>query len=241
MKGLFSSSSQFHRKEVFLRRILCLFCVMLLAGSVSAMGVYAATRAEQLQESIKEKEAKISSAKSEKATINSSLTDVKKIKQQLESQKADLTAYVSQLDASLTDIETKIEELKNLVTEKEAEIEKTEQELAEAQELERQQYEAMKIRMKFIYESGSAGGYLEMMLNSRTFGELLNKADYIEALSEYDARMLDEYVKNEQLIQACKEELDAQKEVLVAAKEQQEQEQAALEELITAKESEITA
>ncbi len=222
-------------------RLVAVFLLVILTGMLPLTGVYAATRAEQLTESIKEKEAQISSAKSEKATINSSLTDVKKIKKQLESQKADLAAYVTQLDASLTDIETKIEELKQLVTEKEEEIRQTEEELAAAQDLKVQQYEAMKLRMKFIYESGSAGGYLEMILNSDSFGELLNKADYIEALSAYDARMLDEYVKNEQLIQACKEDLDAQKEVLLAAKEQQESEQDALEELISTKESEIVA
>ncbi|MCR5031489.1 MAG: peptidoglycan DD-metalloendopeptidase family protein [Lachnospiraceae bacterium] len=224
-----------------MKRGLCALLLIAFLSSTYAVGVFAATRAEQLTESIKEKEAQISSAKNQKATINSSLTDVKKIKAQLESQKADLAAYVTQLDASLTDIQTKIEELNNLVSEKEEEICKTEEELAQAQELEKQQYEAMKLRMKFIYESRSAGGYLEMMLNSDSFGELLNKADYIEALSDYDARMLDEYVKNEQLIRTCKEELDAQKEVLVAAKDQQEQEQAALEDLISTKESEITA
>lgn len=40
---------------------------------------------------------------------------------------------------------------------------------------------------------------------------MTNKADYIESLSRYDRNKLEEYVATKELVQLCKEELEAEK------------------------------
>ncbi|NLL76636.1 MAG: peptidoglycan DD-metalloendopeptidase family protein [Clostridiales bacterium] len=197
-------------------------------------------RASELtNESIKQKEQEIETARELKNKLQSDLTNVKKIKEELEASKKDLTAYVTQLDTQLTSIQEKIADLKDKITEKEKEISVTEDELESAIEDQENQYEAMKKRIKFMYEKGD-NLYMELIFSSASFGEMLNKAEYIEMLSAYDRKMLDEYVKTRKLIELYKEELEADRDYLEEAKAGVEQEEASLNELIDEKERTIT-
>lgn len=191
-------------------------------------------------DSIKEKEAEIDAAKQVVSQLKSNMTDVEKIKKELEKSKSDLTTYVTQLDTQLSNIQLKIDEYKVLITEKETEIEDTTAELDAAVIKQEEQYEAMKARIKFMYECGDTL-YMEMLLSSDNFVDLMNKADYIEALSAYDRNQLDEYISNTELIALCKEELEVEREALEEAKLAVEDEEAAVSALITEKETQITS
>ena len=217
---------------------ICLFlCVVLVFGMFAkpALATYAS---ELTNNVIKEKEQEIDKAKQEKKQLQNSLTDVKKLKEQLEKSKQDLTVYVQELDADLTAIQEKINELNDLITEKEKEIEDKTAELEEAQRVQQEQYEAMKTRIKFMYERGDTI-YMELIFSSNSFGDVLNKADYIQMLSEYDRKLLDEYVAHANYVALCKESLEEEKEVLDEAKAAVEKEEASLNELIDAKENEM--
>ena len=217
---------------------ICLFlCVVLVFGMFAkpALATYAS---ELTNNVIKEKEQEIDKAKQKKKQLQNSLTDVKKLKEQLEKSKQDLTVYVQELDADLTAIQEKINELNDLITEKEKEIEDKTAELEEAQRVQQEQYEAMKTRIKFMYERGDTI-YMELIFSSNSFGDVLNKADYIQMLSEYDRKLLDEYVAHANYVALCKESLEEEKEVLDEAKAAVEKEEASLNELIDAKENEM--
>ena len=112
----------------------------------------------------------------------------------LESSKNDLEAYVKQLDGNLAEIQSKIDELKKMISDKEEEIEETQQMLDEAVEREKEQYAAMKVRIQYAYEKGNSNS-LEMLLSAKSFGELLNNANYMEEMNAYDQRQLEEYQK----------------------------------------------
>ena len=193
---------------------------------------------ELTNDSIKQKEAEISKAKEEKKALQSGLTNVKELKKQLEASKADLASYVAELDGNLSDIQAKIDELKALIETKEQEITEKEAELETALATQQAQYEAMKSRIKFMYEKGDSLA-LEVFFDSESFGEMLNKADYIEMLSGYDRKKLDEYVEYANYVALCKESLEEEKSVLDEAKAAQEEEEASLNELIATKEQEI--
>ena len=193
---------------------------------------------DAIKASIQEKQEQIEEAEKAKSKIKSNITNIQAMVSALEKEKGDLEAYVTKLDEDLTDVQEKIAELKDLISEKETEIEETEEELEEAEEIQATQYENMKKRIKFIYEKGDTF-YLELVMSSASFGEMLNKATYVEKISEYDATKLEEYKQTCEYIQACKEQLDAEKELLDEAKAQVEEEEANLETLISAKEGEI--
>lgn len=217
------------KKVIFF--IACIGMVLLFpAGTAEAV----------TNDSIREKEAEIATAKEEVANLKSNLTDVEALKKELEQSKNDLTAYVTQLDTQLSDIQSKIDEYNNLITIKESEIETTTEELNDAIAKQEEQYEAMKLRIQFMYEQGDTL-YMEILFSSSSLADTINKADYIEALSAYDRSQLEEYVKTREMIALCKEELEAEKEVLDEAKLAVEAEEAAVSTLIAEKESQIVS
>ena len=214
-------------------------CILLSAAVVfiftNSEPAYAVTN-----ESIRQKEAEIDKAKQEVKNLKSNLTDVEALKAELEKSKNDLAAYVTQLDNELSGIQAKIEQYNTLITEKEQQIADTTDELNEAIRQQEEQYEAMKKRIKFMYERGDTF-YLEMLLSASGLSDMVNKADYIEALSQYDRNKLDEYVEIIEMVQLCKEELEAEKEVLDEAKLAVETEEANVSSLIQEKEAQIYA
>jgi murein DD-endopeptidase MepM/ murein hydrolase activator NlpD len=220
------------------KKVLCLLLCMMLAGAVGDRYQTTAMAAELTNDSIKQKEAEIQKAQEEKKSLQDSLTNVKELKKQLEASKADLAEYITQLDGQLSDIQEKIDNLKDMISEKEQEIADKTTELEEAVAVQEAQYAAMKSRIKFMYEKGDTL-YMELMFSSDSFGDMLNKADYIEMLSAYDRKMLDEYVTQAEYVALCKESLEEEKEVLDEAKKSQEAEEASLNELLSAKESEM--
>lgn len=199
-----------------------------------------ANKVEALEQDIKEKQEQISQAQKDKKKIQGTISDYQDMVDKLDKEKEDLANYVTELDADLDVIQEKIADLREMITDKETEIEEAEADLAEAQRIQLQQYEAMKKRIQFMYEKGDFY-YLEMILSASSFGDMVNKSDYIEQMSDYDKRKLEEYVANCEYVEACKEALEAEKELLDEAKAQVEIEQENLESLISQKEKEITA
>lgn len=219
-----------------------IICVLLCLGI--ALCIPSRSQALSLNEitsdSIKEKENQISSAQTEKQSLQANLSDVKKIKKELEAVKNNLSAYVTQLDGEMAQMQENITSLETQIEDKTAQIVQTEAQLDEAIEIENAQYEAMKKRIKFMYEKG-ADYYLELLFSADSFPDMLNKADYIEQLSAYDRKMLDQYVATTKYVELCKQQLEADKEVLEEAKADVEKEKEAVEELIGEKEQQINS
>lgn len=214
---------------------------LLLAACLLLSGIEgsAATK-DELEQSIKEKENAISQAQEQKDQIQANISNIQAMVDDLENTKDDLQAYVEQLDGNLAQVQSRIDELKALIEEKEAEIEETKLELEEAVAQEEAQYEAMKVRIRYSYEQG-AQNYLELLLTADSFGELLNRMGYIEQMNTYDQEQLAIYVKNKELVEACKAALEEEQSVLEQAKAEVEEEEAGLETLIAEKEAQITS
>lgn len=213
--------------------LLCI-CVMVAVP----MPTYALTLNDITSDAIKDKENQISQAEKEKEALENSLKELENMKKALEKDKKNLSKYVKELDKQLAELEKQIEELNVQIAAKEAEIEKTEEELRVAIEVETAQYEAMKRRIQFMYEQGGSN-YLTLLFGAKDFSDMLNKADYIEQLSAYDRKKLDEYVAITQYVRLCKEQLEAQKEVLDKTKEGVVKRQDEVEDLIKDKQAEI--
>ena len=221
----------------FRKGFALLLMVCILAAGANPF-VSHADKVSELKQSIADKQEAIDEANKLKKQLQSGLTDVKNIISGLEKSKNNLAAYISQLDESLEAAQAKILELNTLITEKESEIKKTTEELDEAIKTEENQYEAMKNRICFMYERGDTM-YLELIMTAQSFGDVLNKADYIEELSAYDRRMLEQYQATREYVEVCKAQLEAEQVVLEEAKADVQEEQAALETLIAEKEKEI--
>ncbi len=195
-------------------------------------------RASLTNELIEESEKAVNEAQSEKKNLQTGLSTIKQLLNSLETAKDNLENYVTQLDASLAELTETIDALNTELEKKEKEIETTKAELAAAEELEKKQYEAMKQRIKFIYEKGNST-YLELLLSANSFADFLNKSQFIAKLSEYDREMLEEYIATKEKIAETKETLEGEQEELEEVKASIAAEQAEVETLIAQKETEI--
>lgn len=222
-----------------LKRIFGAVMVLcLLAGTVSFNG--SSAKAAVTSESIKEKEGQISNARKERDTMKNSLTDLQNIKKGLEKEKSDLNSYITKLDSNLEDIQQKIDDLTNKIAEKEQDIEKTTAELEEAVRVQNEQYDAMKKRIRFMYEKGNAL-YFQFFVEAGSFSDMLNKAEYIEELSAYDRGKLEEYIAHTELTTLTKQALEEEKKTLDEAKADVIIEEENLQNLIVEKNKEVNS
>ena len=186
------------------------------------------------------KNEEISNAQRQKESLESGLSDVVKIKQELQKSKYDLNQYVAKLDMNLGEIESKIDSLNSLIVDKQKAIVQAQEDLWDAQEAEKEQYAAMKRRIKFMYERGN-NTLLDILFGSASFSEMLNKVEYVQKLSAYDRRKMQEYQETMEYVRLCQEELNIQRQTLEQAAKAAESEQSAVLDLITEKQEQIEA
>lgn len=221
---------------------------LLLAVAVVAAACFAgacpfvsqADEVSDLKQSIAQKQKEIEETQSQRKQLEGGLTDVKQIISSLETSKSNLAAYVRQLDTELTAAQTRITELTDMISEKESEIVQTKAELEEALEREASQYDAMKLRIQNMYERGT-DFYFEAIFSAASFGDMLNRADYVEKITESDRKILDNFRTTREYVEVCKAQLEEEQELLEEAKVKVEQEQESLETLISEKQTEINA
>lgn len=221
------------KKNIWIGLAVCLIVMVNLPIAVSATTMSSIT-----SDSIKEKENQITQAEKEKEELEEGLSDLKEIKKELESQKTDLKNYVVQLDGNLAVIEQNIADLKLKISTKEEEITAAEAELAAALQTEENQKVSMISRIRLMYEKGDSY-MIEMLLKAESFGDFLNRADYMEKVMAYDKQKWEEFKENSRLIDLCKQELELEKQILDQAKANVEVEQSNLEALIKQKNQDI--
>lgn len=145
----------------------------------------------------------------------------KELQQQKEAAENEKNSLAGQLNQVISDMQEAEEKL----TKKQDEIKKAQDELVQAQIQENDQYEAMKLRIKYMYENGNTS-LLEILLSARSMGDLLNKAEYVQTISEYDRNMLEKYEQltkeieeKEKALQKEEEELKALQNDLIAKRD----------------------
>lgn len=176
----------------------------------------------------------LADAKNKMTALEQEKKKTEAVLQNLEALKSDAAAYMRQLDIQLESLSDELSQLEADITAKEERIAETKAELEEAKRVEKNQYESMKLRIKYMYEKGDSS-YLDLLMESGSLSELLNRAEYITKISEYDRRQLDAYADTKERIEAAEAALEAEHAALLAMQEQTEAKHAAVEQLLTAK------
>ena len=114
---------------------------------------------------------------------------------------------IDEIDAALVETLASIEMIEEDIAAKEDQIEETTKELDAAI--------AMKLRIKFMYEKGDTT-YLQILLESQNFSDMVNKVEYVEKLYEYDRKLLLDYQAAREAVEALKEKLEEEKSELEA-------------------------
>lgn len=146
----------------------------------------------------------------------------------------EIAGEIDEIDAALVETLASVELIEEDIADKEDQIEVTTAEYEAAKATEEEQYEAMKLRVKFMYEKGDTT-YLQLLLESSGFSDMINKVEYIEKLYEYDRTLLAEYVAARTAAQELKEKLEEEKAELEAQQHELEEEKESLEIILTKK------
>ena len=112
----------------------------------------------------------------------------------MENQSSELKNQLSDINEEIIDIGSEIADTEEKIEETQGEIEKTKEQLAIARHRENEQYEEMKVRIKYMYENDSAS-LLEVVCEAQNMSDFLNKLDFIQNISEYDREKLEELHK----------------------------------------------
>ena len=156
----------------------------------------------------------------------------------LQKSKASAQSEVNSLQTQLQSIVSKITQLEADLTTKGEEIIQAQADLEQAQEDEKTQYAAMKLRIKYMYEAGDATA-LESLVSSEDFSDLLSKAEYVQSVHGYDRDKLEEYVATKQKIADLKDQLETEQSQLESMQTEYETEESNLTTLIDSKQAEV--
>ncbi len=226
------------------RKGMGIFCVLLsvllIVGGLSPQSVRAAEEEEtEISEELAKAQESLADAQNEISQISEERESAQDRLENLESERTDLLSYIGELDQNLTEVQDTIDRLEAAMMEKQAEIDSAKEQLSQAQADAKEQYEAMKLRIQYLYENGNMQ-FLELLFSSGSLAELLNRSEYITALMEYDRDMLKEYqqtCQNIQDTQSILEEEYRQMEELQAVNEASRED---LETLMEAKNEELS-
>lgn len=126
----------------------------------------------------------------------------------LESQKSQAEAQAASVNQDLVDLLVEYEALQQDMKNQEKKIDQAGKDLEDAEEKEKQQYEDMKLRIKYMYENGE-GSFISVLVSATDFTDFVNKAEYVQKVNKYDRDMLDEYVATKNEIKDLKLDLEA--------------------------------
>jgi len=150
----------------------------------------------------------------------------------LQEEQEGIQAEIAELDASLVEILASVALMEEEITITEGEIVVAQQEYDAAKAQEDAQYLAMKKRIRYLYEKGDAS-YIEAITHAAGWSEMLNQANYVEKLYEYDRKMLLKYIALKEEVALKKSDLESVKSELETQKCEMEEEEAYLNDLLS--------
>lgn len=162
-------------------KICAVVLVFVLAGSLTAgacavPNVYAKTEAEKKRDAYKKK---LKAKNSDIANIKDSQSDVKD----------SITAAAARMKTLLS----KQEQLKSDIKDKQNEVEQANKKLEEAKEEEQNQYDAMKLRIQYLYENSTDNSIWSAILESNGLSDMLNRIEYATDLYKSDRELMTSY------------------------------------------------
>ena len=119
----------------------------------------------------------------------------------------------SEIINTMTEISLKEDE----IAQKEIDIAQMQAEYEAAVEKQAEQESSMALNIRLMYEKGNAS-ILQMLLESKSFGEMLNKLSFAQSVYEYDMNRLQEYKDHKQYVHDVWDQLELEKAGLEADK-----------------------
>lgn len=158
----------------------------------------------------------------------------------LKDQKSAAESELSSLQEQLETLMSKAADLEEQLIAKGQEISQAEDDLEAAEEKRQTQYEAMKLRIRYVYESGGDAATIEKILSSGDITSILTQAEYSQRVHEYDRAQLKAYAETVSRIADLEEKLRTEMADLQDLEAQYQEQQDELNATISSKRDEIS-
>lgn len=172
--------------------------------------------------------------KKKQEEMQKELKDTQSLLKELEGLKGDTEAYISKLDSRMSDLSDNIYQLEQSLDAKRVAIEETKLAIVAAQNEIDKQYDAMKLRIQYMYENGQTS-YMSMIFDSQNMAEFLDRAEYLSQITAYDREQLEKFELAKADLDAKEAKLEAEETDLENALAEIEEEKVATEQLMEAK------
>ncbi len=149
----------------------------------------------------------------------------------LQNQEQQISEELEQKNAQLVENLASIQLLEETIAKLDDQIAETQKEYDAAKADEEARYNAMKQRIKYMYEQGDAT-YMQILIKATSFSDMLNKVGYVEDLYAYDRKKLEEYQEVQRKVAAVQQQLEEEKAEQEESKRGLEEEQEALQQTV---------
>lgn len=207
-------------KKSFQRRLYVILAFILCLSVVEPIS---ATTISDLKEDVKKSQSQLKKTQQK-------ISDAEEAQEGVEEE-------IDEMDAELVSLLTDIDLIEDAIEEKEADIAQTQVDLEAAIAEKDEQYESMKIRIQFMYEKGDSS-YLHIFFGSGNMGDMVNRANYVEELYDYDRRLLAEYEETVHRVEEIQDRLEEDKSELETSRTELKEGQEYLEEMLAQKRTE---
>lgn len=163
--------------------------------------------------------------------VNNEISEIHSAQSKLQSE---MESYDNQMMSLLTDMEI----LESDIETQKEEIDQANTDLEEAKEKESEQYEAMKLRIQYMYENGDSS-MLSAIVGAESMTDLLNRVEYVSDVYEYDRDMLTDYQDTVQQVEELTEQLENEMAEMEELQTSYEEQQTSLQQVINQKSAEM--
>lgn len=181
----------------------------------------------------------LSKAKNKKSEAQTALDNANADIENIQSQQQELQSQIDALDADLVNIIMNLDILEGELSDKQTELDNVTAQLAQAQEDEQNQYDAMKKRIVYMYENGD-DSYIEALVGATDFSDLLNRLEYAQQIYDYDRNLLTQYQETVQQVADLKSQVETEKAELEEVQQSYQDQQASYESMIAEKQSQMS-
>lgn len=181
----------------------------------------------------------LSKAKNKKSEAQTALDNANADIENIQSQQQALQSQIDALDADLVNIIMNLDILEGELSDKQTELDNVTAQLAQAQEDEQNQYDAMKKRIVYMYENGD-DSYIEALVGATDFSDLLNRLEYAQQIYDYDRNLLTQYQETVQQVADLKSQVETEKAELEEVQQSYQEQQASYESMIAEKQSQMS-
>ncbi len=127
----------------------------------------------------------------------------------IKSQKAAAEEAADSVNEELVSLLVDYQALEQDISDQEDKIGEASKSLKKAQKEEEKQYEDMKLRIKYMYESGDTS-FIETLFSAESFSDLLSKSEYVDKVYSYDREKLQDYVTAKEEVEDLKTQLESE-------------------------------